>query len=166
MCTEDDFKSLPLNTLPEMQRTDLSNSVLMLKALGIDNLVRFEFPSSPPSKNLIASLEVLYALGALDDTGKLTKPLGEQMAEFPIHPSLSVSHYTCVRSDVIARSIRTCTAKTLLVIKTFPISENAFNFGRVWLQPGNCYHSGHATNRGRFHCSQVLYFAHENPVYS
>jgi len=89
MCTEDDFKSLPLNTLPEMQRTDLSNSVLMLKALGIDNLVRFEFPSSPPSKNLIASLEVLYALGALDDAGKLTKPLGEQMAEFPIHPSLS-----------------------------------------------------------------------------
>ena len=111
MCTEDDFKSLPLNTLPEMQRTDLSNSVLMLKALGIDNLVRFEFPSSPPSKNLIASLEVLYALGALDDAGKLTKPLGEQMAEFPIHPSLSVSHYySCVRSDVIARLIRTCNA--------------------------------------------------------
>ena len=113
MCTEDDFKSLPLNTLPEMQRTDLSNSVLMLKALGIDNLVRFEFPSSPPSKNLIASLEVLYALGALDDAGKLTKPLGEQMAEFPIHPSLSVSHYTCVRSGVIVRLIHTCNAKHL-----------------------------------------------------
>ena len=91
MCTEEDFKRLPLNTLPEMQRTDLSNCVLMLKALGIDNLVRFEFPSSPPSKNLVASLEVLYALGALDDGGRLTKPLGEQMAEFPIHPSLSVS---------------------------------------------------------------------------
>ena len=144
MCTEDDFKSLPLNTLPEMQRTDLSNSVLMLKALGIDNLVRFEFPSSPPSKNLIASLEVLYALGDLDDAGKLTKPLGEQMAEFPIHPSLSVSHYTCVRSDVIARLIRSCNVKHFN--KTFTISENAFNFGRVWLQPGNCYRSGHATN--------------------
>ena len=89
MCTEKDFDALPLNTLPEMQRTDLANSVLMLKALGIDNLVRFEFPSSPPSKTLIAALEVLFALGALDGKGSLTHPLGEQMSEFPIHPTLS-----------------------------------------------------------------------------
>jgi len=89
MCTELDFRSLPINTLPEMQRTDLSGSVLMLKSLGIDNLVRFEFPSSPPSKNLAAALEVLYALGALDDGGLLTRPLGLRMAELPLHPTLS-----------------------------------------------------------------------------
>ena len=89
MCTEKDFSKLALNTMPEMQRTDLSNAVLMLKALGITNLVRFEFPSPPPAKNLIAALEVLYALGALDEAGNLTQPLGEQMAEFPIHPILS-----------------------------------------------------------------------------
>ncbi len=51
-------------------------AVLQLKALGIDNIVRFEFPSAPPSKNLIASMELLYALGALDDKGQLTRPLG------------------------------------------------------------------------------------------
>ena len=72
-----------------MQRTDLSLAVLQLKALGIDNVVRFEFPSAPPSKNLIACMELLYALGALDDKGKLTKPLGEQMSELPINPTLS-----------------------------------------------------------------------------
>ena len=32
-------------TPPEMQRTDLSMAVLQLKALGIDNVVRFEFPT-------------------------------------------------------------------------------------------------------------------------
>jgi ATP-dependent RNA helicase DDX35 len=57
--------------------------------LGIDNLVRFEFPSAPPARNLIAALELLYALGAVDDNGDLTRPLGEQMAELPIHPTLS-----------------------------------------------------------------------------
>ena len=62
---------MPLNTPPEMQRTDLSLAVLQLKALGIDNVVRFEFPSAPPSKNLIACMELLYALGALDDKGDL-----------------------------------------------------------------------------------------------
>ena len=50
LCTEDDFQKLPLNTPPEMQRSDLAASVLQLKALGIDNVVKFEFPSAPPSK--------------------------------------------------------------------------------------------------------------------
>jgi ATP-dependent RNA helicase DDX35 len=72
-----------------MQRTDLCMAVLQLKALGIDNIVQFEFPSAPPSKNLIASLELLYALGAVDDSGRLTRPLGEQISELPIPPTLS-----------------------------------------------------------------------------
>jgi len=86
---EKDFLNLPLNAPPEMQRTDLCLSVLQLKAIGIDNIVRFEFPSAPPSANLISALELLYALGAIDDTGQLTKPLGEQISELPIHPTLS-----------------------------------------------------------------------------
>ena len=40
-----------------MQRTDLSLPVLQLKALGIENIVRFEFPSSPPAKNLVILFE-------------------------------------------------------------------------------------------------------------
>ena len=56
-----------------MQRSDLAASVLQLKALGIDNVVKFEFPSAPPSKNLISCLELLYALGAIDDGGSLTR---------------------------------------------------------------------------------------------
>merc|ERR1712142_978850 len=89
MCKEKDFLSLPLNTPPELQRTDLCLPVLQLKALGIDNIVRFDFPSAPPSRNLISAIELLYALGAIDDSGSLTKPLGEQMSELPIHPGLS-----------------------------------------------------------------------------
>lgn len=89
LCREADFLALPRNTPPELQRTDLSLAVLQLKALGIDNIVRFEFPSAPPARNLISAMELLYALGAIDDEGDLTKPLGEQMAELPIHPTLS-----------------------------------------------------------------------------
>ena len=76
LCREKDFLALPLNAAPEMQRSDLCLSVLQLKALGIDNIVRFEFPSAPPSANLISAMELLYALGAIGDTGTLTQPLG------------------------------------------------------------------------------------------
>jgi len=34
-------------------------------------------------------MELLYALGSIDDAGSLTSPLGEQMSEFPVHPTLS-----------------------------------------------------------------------------
>ena len=72
-----------------MQRTELAMAVLQLKALGIDNVLRFSFPSPPPAKNLLSAVELLYALGAIDSNGNLTKPLGETMAEFPIAPIFS-----------------------------------------------------------------------------
>ena len=42
----------------------------------------------PPANTLIAAMERLYALGALDDEGLLTR-VGRKMAEFPLEPALS-----------------------------------------------------------------------------
>jgi len=85
--TEDEYEKLERSSPPEIQRSDLSSTVLQLKALGIDNIVRFHFPSPPPAKNLICAVELLYALGALDGKGNLTSPLGERMSEFPLPPT-------------------------------------------------------------------------------
>ncbi|KAG8226223.1 hypothetical protein J437_LFUL006325 [Ladona fulva] len=73
-------------TPPEMQRSDLSGAVLQLKALGIDSILRFNFPSPPPAGNLLAAIELCFALGALGDNGELTSPLGTNMAELPLVP--------------------------------------------------------------------------------
>ena len=62
--------------------------VLLLKSLGINDLIGFEFMDPPPSDTLIRALELLYALGALNDRGELTK-MGRRMAEFPVDPMLS-----------------------------------------------------------------------------
>lgn len=87
--TEEDFCKLKVATPPEIQRSDLSMAVLQLKAFGIDNVLRFDFPSPPPAKNLVSALEMLFALGAIDRSGQLTQPLGMTMAEFPIGPMYS-----------------------------------------------------------------------------
>nr|CAD7591847.1 unnamed protein product [Timema genevievae] len=87
--TEEAYNSLTVATPPEMQRSELSMGVLQLKALGIDNILRFNFPSPPPAKNLLLALELLFALEAIDKSGQLTKPLGVIMAEFPIIPLYS-----------------------------------------------------------------------------
>ena len=78
------------NTIPEIQRTNLGNVVLMLKSLGIDDIIHFDFMDPPPPETLIRAFELLYALGALNDDGDLTK-LGRRMAEFPVDPMLSKS---------------------------------------------------------------------------
>lgn len=52
-------------------------------------MLRFDFPSPPPSRHLVAALEELFALGAVGDGVKLTDPLGQRMAELPLAPSLA-----------------------------------------------------------------------------
>ncbi|PRQ46765.1 putative RNA helicase [Rosa chinensis] len=87
--TEDNFKNeLDDSTIPEIQRTNLANVVLTLKSLGINDLLHFDFMDPPPAEALIKALELLFALGALNSVGELTK-IGRQMAEFPVDPMLS-----------------------------------------------------------------------------
>ncbi|XP_014282264.1 pre-mRNA-splicing factor ATP-dependent RNA helicase DHX16 isoform X2 [Halyomorpha halys] len=75
------------NTVPEIQRMNLGNVVLTLKALGINDLINFDFLDPPPHETLVLALEQLYALGALNHHGELTK-LGRRMAEFPLDPMM------------------------------------------------------------------------------
>ncbi|WRT64177.1 uncharacterized protein IL334_001106 [Kwoniella shivajii] len=76
------------DTIPEIQRTNLGTVVLMLKSLGINDVLNFDFLDKPPAETIIRSFELLYALGALNHKGELTR-LGRRMAEFPVDPMLS-----------------------------------------------------------------------------
>ncbi|KAL2763709.1 putative ATP-dependent RNA helicase DHX35 isoform 2 [Daubentonia madagascariensis] len=84
--TEEAFDKLPESTVPEMQRSNLAPVILQLKALGIDNVLRFHFMSPPPAQSMVQALELLYALGGLDKDCRLTEPLGMRIAEFPLNP--------------------------------------------------------------------------------
>ncbi|CAG8950021.1 hypothetical protein HYFRA_00004355 [Hymenoscyphus fraxineus] len=76
------------STTPEIQRTNLNGVVLLLKSLGINDLLEFEFMDPPPTETLIGALNQLFALQALNHQGELTK-MGRQMAEFPTDPMLA-----------------------------------------------------------------------------
>jgi ATP-dependent RNA helicase DDX35 len=87
--TESSYDVLDVKVVPELQRSNLTPMVLQLKALGIDNFMRFDFLSPPPSKLIANALELLHAIGALDSAAKLTNPLGVAMAEVPLEPPLA-----------------------------------------------------------------------------
>ncbi|KNC53325.1 uncharacterized protein AMSG_12204 [Thecamonas trahens ATCC 50062] len=74
--------------IPEIQRTNLGNVVLLLKSLGVDELMQFNFMDPPPEDTILSSMYQLWVLGALDNVGELTAT-GRLMVEFPLDPQLS-----------------------------------------------------------------------------
>ena len=105
------------NTVPEILRTNMGNVVLMLKSLGINDLMHFDFMDRPPADALIRALEQLYALGALNDRGELTK-LGRRMAEFPLDPMLS--------KTVLASEKYKCTSEILSTVAMLSLGASVF----------------------------------------
>ena len=84
--TEESYQNFfPLRDPPEIAREDLSWTLLQFKALGVDNIVAFDLPTAPPAVLLVAALDELRALGALDDDAKLTET-GDRLATAPCEP--------------------------------------------------------------------------------
>jgi len=58
--------------------------------------------TSPSSIMLERGLEFLVCLGAVDEKGELTDPLGKRMSEIPVDPMMSkivcflLSHSSCI----------------------------------------------------------------------
>ncbi|OEH78354.1 pre-mRNA splicing factor [Cyclospora cayetanensis] len=93
--------------VPEIQRANLSNVVLTLKGLGIDDLLKFDFMDPPAPDALISALELLYALAALNDQGELTK-LGRRMAEFPLDPMFSKFIVNSEKYSCVSEALTVC----------------------------------------------------------
>lgn len=87
LCTENAYKNLEDSLPPEMQRSDIAASLLLLKALHVENVVRFEFLSPPSAQSMEKALNDLHAYKAIDDAGHITFPLGHRMASLlPLAP--------------------------------------------------------------------------------
>jgi ATP-dependent RNA helicase DHX8/PRP22 len=115
--TENAYKNEMLPTcIPEIQRTNLGNVVLQLKAMGINDLLGFDFMDPPPVQTMVCAMESLYSLGALDDEGLLTR-LGRKMAEFPLEPQLAKMLLTSI--------ILGCSEEVLSIVAMISV-ENVF----------------------------------------
>lgn len=115
--TEATFRSMAETTIPEIQRSNLAPVILQLKALGIENVARFDYLTPPPSQLMIRALELLFSLGALDEHAKLTRPLGIRMAEFPVDPMMS---------KIVLNSVQFGCVQEILSIAAMTSVQNVF----------------------------------------
>lgn len=86
--TEESLAERPAFTREEILRIDLSEAVLRLIDLGITDVEHFALPTPPPRGKLIAALQHLMALGAIDKNRKLTL-VGRRMVPYPLSPALA-----------------------------------------------------------------------------
>jgi len=80
-----DFENRQLFTTEEIYRTDLSEVVLRMADLGITSFEEFDFISPPSKEGLIAAIETLDLLEALESDHSLSNT-GRLMTEFPLPP--------------------------------------------------------------------------------
>ncbi|MCL2833938.1 MAG: ATP-dependent RNA helicase [Treponema sp.] len=83
-----DFENRRLFTAEEIYRTDLSEVVLRMAELGITEFENFDFISPPGREGIIAAIETLNLLDALQADRTLSKT-GQLMTEFPLLPQHS-----------------------------------------------------------------------------
>jgi pre-mRNA-splicing factor ATP-dependent RNA helicase DHX38/PRP16 len=100
------------SNIPEIQRTNLANTVLLLKSLGVKNLLEFDFMDPPPQENILNSMYQLWVLGALDNIGDLT-PAGRKMSDFPMEPSLAKMLITAAEYK--------CTSEMLTIVSMLSV---------------------------------------------
>lgn len=85
--SEEDFESRPLYTQPELQRCNLAEVILRMKAFHLGDIETFPFLNPPQDNAIRNGYKLLQELGALDDNGTLTR-LGERLARLPVDPMI------------------------------------------------------------------------------
>ncbi|KAK4165106.1 putative Pre-mRNA-splicing factor ATP-dependent RNA helicase PRP43 [Cladorrhinum sp. PSN259] len=120
--TEKAFKKeLIEQTYPEILRSNLSNTILELKKLGIEDLVHFDFMDPPAPETMMRALEELNYLVCLDDDGNLTR-LGGLASEFPLDPALAVM--------LISSPEFYCSNEILSITSLLSVPQ-------IWIRPNN-----------------------------
>ncbi len=110
--TRRDHEQRPAAELPEIRRLDLAETVLTLKAAGVDDLRTFRWLEPPDALGLERAESLLRDLGALEGAGETSAitAIGRRMLSFPVHPRyarmfLAAEELGCVRAAALIAAI-------------------------------------------------------------
>jgi HrpA-like RNA helicase len=73
-------------TTPEIQRSNLTSTVLTLLLLGIKDVINFSFVEPPHKVSMLAALRQLYLLHAVSKSGA-PKPLASDLGKISLEPA-------------------------------------------------------------------------------
>jgi ATP-dependent helicase HrpB len=83
-----DYNARPQRDVPEILRSDLAETALLMHGAGIGDLRKFDWFETPTEAAIEQAEDLLKSLGATDADGRLTET-GGRMLKFPAHPRLA-----------------------------------------------------------------------------
>lgn len=119
--TEEEFDNFASMTVPEIQRCNLASVILQLLALGVPDVLNFDFMSKPSPESMQKAVEQLDILGAVNrkDDQVLLTPLGKKMASFPLEPRFS--------KTLLISPDFSCTEEILTIISLLSVDSVLYN---------------------------------------
>lgn len=107
--TESAHLNLPARNTPEIQRSDLAETVLLLHSLGIKNAAHFDWLEKPDPQAVERAETLLRTLGALSSNLDITG-IGKQMLRLPMHPRYSrmiveAAKFNCVQAAALCAAL-------------------------------------------------------------
>ena len=85
--SEEEFEKRQPFTQPEIQRSNLAEVILRMKAFHLGDIETFPFVQPPTPAAITAGYNLLHELGALDKAREMTQ-MGHKLARLPIDPTL------------------------------------------------------------------------------
>lgn len=111
---EEDFKSRPLFTDPEILRTHLAAVILQMCALNLGRPEDFPFIEPPDSRQISDGFRLLFELQAVDEQWRITD-LGRKMAKLPVDPRLG--------RMILAAQGESCLQEVLIIVAALAIQD-------------------------------------------
>ncbi|KAK5688194.1 putative ATP-dependent RNA helicase DHR1 [Elasticomyces elasticus] len=93
------------HTVPEILRTPLEGTVLQLKAMDIENVVNFPFPTRPDAVQLAHAEKLLSNLGAIAERDGRVTATGKEIMGFPVSPRFGKMLLLAQRRGVLAYAV-------------------------------------------------------------
>ncbi|XP_031166555.1 ATP-dependent RNA helicase DHX33 isoform X1 [Sander lucioperca] len=119
--TEPEFDNLIPMTVPEIQRCNLAGVMLQLMALGIPDVMNFDFMSKPSPEAVRSALEHLELLGAVErkEGQVFLTALGKKMASFPLEPRYA--------KTILLSPDYSCSEEILSIVSLLSVDTVLFN---------------------------------------
>ncbi len=102
--SENDFKKRGEFSIPEIQRSNLAEVILRMKASKLGEIDTFPFIDPPSPASIKSGFALLEELGALDADRKLT-PLGRKLASLPVDPTAGRMLLEAEKEDVVEQML-------------------------------------------------------------
>ncbi len=112
--SEEDYRSRPEFTDPEIRRTSLASVILQLESLRLGHIDDFPFIDPPDPRQVGDGYKLLEELGAVDRNRQITA-LGRRLAKLPVDPRLA--------RMLLAGAEHGCLSEALVIISALSIQD-------------------------------------------